>query len=168
MEEKRKSKVVNPKLQYREALSAVMVFVIAVNFLIILLSFSPSFFGGTVRLPFWAYFAIAVVEVIFVAAMWRASIRSSHRVAGPVYAACRELDKLKEGDLRLYVQLRPNDEFRELAEAINDGVENIRVEIEEIKALAETLNTQESDNSIVEELKEKLARLNTTTTKNYS
>jgi Methyl-accepting chemotaxis protein len=162
VEEKRRSKVVNPKLQYREALSTVMVFVITVNLLIIFLSFSPSFFGGTVRLPFWGYFSIAVAEVIFVIAMWRASIRSTHRLAGPVYAACRELSRLKEGDLTVQVQLRPNDEFQELAEAINDGVGHIRKEVDELKKLVDALDPQFSDMQSVSEIKDRLSRLTTT------
>lgn len=158
MQNKRKSKLINPKAQYREALVAVMIFIIAMNSLIIFYSLfildassTPSTLG---------YFLIGITEIIFIASMWHFSIRSSHRMAGPVYAFERELKKLQDGELTVEIKLRPTDDFIETAEVINASLAHLHSIIDDLKRQMEELDSPPSTEQI-HRLKATLKKLTT-------
>lgn len=142
MQNNRKSKVVNPKAQYREALLAVMIFVIAINTLIIVYSL---FFLDEVSPPSsTGYFVIGVTEMLFIVSIWYFSIKSSHRMAGPVYAFGRELKKLQHGEIALEIRLRPTDDFLETAETINTSLTHIRRIIDDLKTQVDNFDSPPS------------------------
>jgi signal transduction histidine kinase len=56
--------------------------------------------------------------LIFGIAIWR-GFRLSHRIWGPVIPLRRQINDLKNGNYQARIQLRPGDEFVELAEDLN-------------------------------------------------
>ncbi len=82
------------------------------------------------------------------------------RIAGPVYAIDRELKRFREGDLRSHVELRPRDEFRDVADSINTSVAGLRDEIRALKQCAAALETELTAEN-VEKLRQALDRLKT-------
>lgn len=161
MEEHRKTKIVNPHYQYHNALGMVLFAIIAFNVIIVAASLVSGLYGG-VRWPTSVYLVIAGGEVLVLVVAWFLAIRFSHRVAGPVYAIGRELDKLSGGDLRIAIHLRPRDEFHDTVERINRGVAHIHDEVAGIKALVAKLGANPSPEQL-EELKRCLDRLITAT-----
>ena len=54
------------------------------------------------------------------------SIFLSHRIAGPIYKIKTVIDKMAKGDLPPSVVLRKNDEFKELAESVNNLLDYLK------------------------------------------
>jgi methyl-accepting chemotaxis protein len=161
MDERRATKVVNPKVQYREALTIVMIFVIAVNACVILMTLLSKLLGlGNFDLHIPGYLFLAGLEILLILGIWRASIVSSHRLAGPVYAFGRELSKLSEGNLDVHIGLRPEDEFQDIAEQINRGLRHLHDEVRDAKLALSALEQDPSPQNI-SVLKAHLNRLNT-------
>ena len=54
---------------------------------------------------------VAAVELVLIALVWRASILSSHRIAGPVYVFARQIIAVGAGDLTALINFRDKDRF---------------------------------------------------------
>lgn len=50
----------------------------------------------------------------------------SHRIAGPAYRIARSLREIGKGDFDISIRLRKNDELKEVADAINDMVADLK------------------------------------------
>ena len=61
----------------------------------------------------------------------------SHRMAGPLYRIRRILADMSRGDLRQEIRLRNKDEFKPLAQTVNELMLQWRLQIKELKALGE-------------------------------
>jgi signal transduction histidine kinase len=68
------------------------------------------------------YFSIAVLGVAYFV-FW---LFHSHRVFGPMIPIGRQLDLMKEGNFQERITLRRNDQFKNLAEKINQLAEKIQ------------------------------------------
>lgn len=83
----------------------------------------------------------------------------SHRLAGPFYRFEKTLEQVEGGDLTPRVQLRKNDQFVELEDALNRFVESlnfrigdIKKDIEEVKGMLE----RKDDPSVLEKAGKKI------------
>src|SRR3989338_3265541 len=65
----------------------------------------------------WAGSFLSVALLLFIAGIFL-----SHKMAGPIYAFNRELQKLQKGDLTAHLELRKRDEFKELKVPFNHWV----------------------------------------------
>lgn len=69
------------------------------------------------------------------------SMLDAHRIAGPIHRLKILLDEVAGGKLTHEIQFRRRDEFHELAASADALVESYRAKIEEMKAIAESLDS---------------------------
>jgi methyl-accepting chemotaxis protein len=156
--------VVNPGIQYREAMASAAVAVLSVNAFVIAGTLFPDSFGVRITLSTAGYVGLALVGALLLGVAWFVSLQRSHALAGPVYAITREIAKLGEGDVGFRINLRPGDGFHQEALRINAAADQLREQIHQIKVLAVAL---EQATSMVEveristELSRRLSALNT-------
>ena len=89
--------------------------------------------------------------------IWYASLKASHRIAGPVYVFSREFAKLGDGDLTARINLRDKDMFKPEAEQINRSLAALSTRIVAAKGLCEQLQQTHTQGGDVGPLIEKLA-----------
>jgi hypothetical protein len=84
---------------------------------------------------------LIVISVVFVAGIFVLTIAETHRTAGAVYAVKQRLIRLRDGDYRVALNLRPRDNLRDLMEPFNDVVAALRdralADAAELERLAE-------------------------------
>ena len=68
------------------------------------------------------------------------SIRTSHKIAGPLYRFDRLYESMKEGNLPKKVTLRKGDYLRNEMENINEMLESLTIRVQEIKDAQSGLN----------------------------
>jgi methyl-accepting chemotaxis protein len=94
--------------------------------------------------------ALVITNLVILLALLAATIAVtlyvSHKIAGPLYRLGRSLENIGSGDLTFSVQLREHDELSEIAQTLNNTIENLRSRVsqiqEEIHGLKEkTLST---------------------------
>lgn len=154
-EERRHQLFVNKQFQYRYVLLTVSIAIILVNALTVIgiLLYGPHIKGGIA----WYHTAIlAAIEVVLLLTVFYFSARESHRLAGPMFAINRRLERLGRGDLHSRLKLRQGDHFHEIAETLNSSVGMLRQRFETIVALVDTLNQHTDPDS---EAGQTLARL---------
>lgn len=152
MNNKRKTIVINKKLQYQGAMMTAAVVIMAVNFMVMAGSYFPVEIGIKVNFSNSQYANLAIAEVVVISLCWYLSLKSSHKIMGPVYAFGRELNKLAEGDLTAYVVLRPGDAFEEEAEQINSGITEIKNRVALIKTIAAGMKAQSDHQQLIEDV----------------
>jgi methyl-accepting chemotaxis protein len=138
-EERRHQLFVNKQFQYRYVLLTVSIAIILVNALTVvgILLYGPHIKGGIA----WYHTAmLAALEVVLLLTVFYFSARESHRLAGPMFAFNRRLERLGAGDLHSRLRLRQGDHFHEIAEILNSNVGMLRQRIETIAALVDTLD----------------------------
>ena len=69
--------------------------------------------------------AISSSSLLFLILISALGIMLSHRTAGPLYAFKRVFDEITKGDTRKRLQLRPGDEFRDVADSFNKMMDSI-------------------------------------------
>ena len=68
------------------------------------------------------------------------SIRTSHKIAGPLYRFDRLYESMKEGNLPKKVTLRKGDYLKNEMENINEMLESLKIRVQEIKDAQSGLN----------------------------
>jgi methyl-accepting chemotaxis protein len=68
------------------------------------------------------------------------SIRTSHKIAGPLYRFGRLFETMKEGNLPKKVTIRKGDYFINEVELINEMLESLQIRVQEIKDAQSSLN----------------------------
>ena len=122
MSNSRKIIVINAAYQLRLAKLMVGVTILTVNLLLIFSVLAPGLSGLELALSQKGAFVVAGAEVLLFTFAWFASLRLSHRVAGPIYAFNEAIMKVHQGDLTPHLRLRKKDEFKEVAESINQAI----------------------------------------------
>jgi methyl-accepting chemotaxis protein len=69
---------------------------------------------------------LIVISIVFVVGIFVLTIAETHRTAGAVYAVKQRLMRLRDGDYRVTLNLRPRDNLRDLMEPFNDVVASLR------------------------------------------
>lgn len=141
MDNRRNIVVINREFQHHYALMAVALVVLCTNLFIIarvLLPIQPP-----LDLTVGTASTMAVVELLLIALVWRASILSSHRIAGPVYVFARQIKAVGAGDLTARINLRDKDRFKEEAAEMNGALDALQARVDAIKSLAEELQAMQ-------------------------
>ena len=98
--------------------------------------------------------------LLLVIGVWYLSIRSTHRIAGPIFVFSRQLRAFGAGDLTARISLRDKDMFQEEAAEINDGLEQLHGQVSRLKLLAgEVSRAQQSDGDLVAPIEKLMAAL---------
>ena len=84
--------------------------------------------------------AIVIFYVLLTLLAW-ISIRMSHRIAGPIYRFERVVKSVIAGDYDMTaIRLRKGDEFRELANDLNEMMDALRARREKARDIVQTLS----------------------------
>ncbi|RLD18443.1 MAG: hypothetical protein DRI36_01385 [Caldiserica bacterium] len=169
---RRRKYLVNKAYQFRYSLF--LIFLIMVLFLIVAIStyylvypiLSKQFLGAitekqanavATRLIFF-YLIETLIFIIFTLIL---AILFSHRVVGPVNRFTALVDRIKEGDYSIRIHLREHDEFKKLADSLNElfiKIENdfkkIKEIIEDIRKKAEHIEDEVLKENIISKLDE--------------
>ena len=81
---------------------------------------------------------LIVVSIVFVAGVFAITIAETHRTAGAVFALQKAFDRVRTGDFRTMLRLRPRDTLLDLRFPFNDMLNSLR-----IRALAEADELEE-------------------------
>ena len=73
-----------------------------------------------------AYIAFIINFLVLLPIIFYGAIRFSHRIAGPLPKIYNTLREIGKGDFEKRVVLRKNDELKELADAINEMVKDLK------------------------------------------
>jgi methyl-accepting chemotaxis protein len=134
---RRKQVVVERKIQFRFA-RFVVLFAIATSFLTSATVFFTTFSllgdkladvypqGRLVAIFRTVYLAFALNLALAAPVLFYLSLRFTHRLAGPLPKIYDTLRKVGQGDFEQKLVLRRNDELRDLADVINEMIENLR------------------------------------------
>ncbi len=100
-----------------------------------------ALFGSVTQLM-----GVFLLVFLVLAVVW--SVFASHSIAGPIYRFEKTLQAVAEGDLTLRVGLRKTDEFKHMADTLNQMVGELRTSlasdselIRELALISERLNT---------------------------
>jgi HAMP domain-containing protein len=164
---KRRVYIVDPDFQYGliRKLSMIAVLVIAMSFAFLgtvhqlygdleIEVTQPDPFAGSesvTALPekislfklLWPVMLVCVMVTLGLAFFFGVII--SHRMAGPIYRMRRTLEKIYQGDLRGEIRLRKKDDFKSLAENINNLSKSWTTQIKELKELGRKFESGDAD-----------------------
>ncbi len=156
MQNRRKTILINKKFQHHYAIVLVAMTVLATNIIIIGGILLPD--EQRLHLSSSMSVVIGLIELFLVAGVWFASIRSTHRIAGPVYVFSRQLRAFGAGDLTTRIHLRDYDMFQDEAVEINNGLAQLNSTVLELKALVAEVQSSHSSGADVAPALEKLSQ----------
>jgi len=93
--------------------------------------------GNQIR-HLYAYFWPAVILAMIL--IFLHSVRTSHRVAGPLYLFKKVLEGLREGEISPPISIRKGDYLQQEAELINQVLESLRQNLEGLQQAQVQLN----------------------------
>ena len=140
MMKQRKTLLANKRMQLTEAAGAAAVVILSINALIMIGTLYPGQFGISIELPQAGYVTLGLIQLLIILFVVWASLRRSNRIAGPLFAIARDLQRLGAGDLNARVNLRLGDEFTREAEVINQSIELLRQQLESLQTQIDALS----------------------------
>jgi len=154
MDNRRKTIVINKPFQYQHSLMIAAIAVLALNTFLIARLLFPG--AHPLGLSTGQLTGLAILELVFVGAVWYGCLKASHRIAGPVYVFAREVGRLGKGDLTAKIVLREKDNFRPEAEQMNASIAALNERITALKALAAQLQQARRDGTDLGPIAERL------------
>lgn len=85
---------------------------------------------------FQSFIVAAVFSAVCVAVL---TMLMTHKIAGPLYRLRRDIEKIKDGDLRVEFKIRKGDQVGEFAQALGDTIRSLRSRIGEVSDRADEL-----------------------------
>ncbi len=82
---------------------------------------------------------LLVILLVFLVLVVIFSVFISHRIAGPIYRFEKTLQAIAGGDMTMRVDLRKRDEFKQLADAMNEMVGELRNSLSSNRTLIEEM-----------------------------
>lgn len=76
---------------------------------------------------------VVIAELVSILVVCFICIFVTHTIAGPVYRMERVAKSIGEGDLTNFIKLRPKDELKDLADAMNDMTMGLRSRVTTLK-----------------------------------
>lgn len=76
---------------------------------------------------------VVIAELVSILVVCFICIFVTHTIAGPVYRMERVAKSIGEGDLTNFIKLRPKDELKDLADAMNDMTMGLRSRVASMK-----------------------------------
>ncbi len=137
MDNRRKQIVINRKFQQQYAIMIVALTVFLTNIFIIVQSLFPG--DNTPELTSSAAWTIGLIELVLVIGVWYGSLKSTHKIAGPVYVISRQMKLVGAGELWARISLRQKDMFQEEAAAINASLDQLQARVEAVQQAARAL-----------------------------
>jgi len=80
---------------------------------------------------------ILLAEAISLCIVFILAILITHTIAGPVYRLERTAEEIGEGNLGIVTRLRPRDEFKELADAVNEMCLSLAARVRRVRKAVE-------------------------------
>lgn len=143
MENRRKTLVINKKVQYQYGLLATSLTVLVANAFLLIAILLPN--STSLSIGPGDALGIGVVELLLISAVWYASIRFSLKVAGPVYVFNRQIQAFCVGDLDSRIKLRKSDLFQSEADEMNRSLAKLADRIKRIDTAAQTFMNGSDD-----------------------
>lgn len=156
MTNRRRILKVKHKFQDRLILEAILITFIFLNMLVIGSFVALESIPDIFTLKYTLAIALSAGELGGLAFIYYFSLRSSHRIAGPVYMIERRLREVGAGDLTVSLRLRKGDHFQDTSEILNECIADLRDKMEKIQLSVAKLKQDETlgaaSKSIVDEL----------------
>ncbi len=95
---------------------------------------------------------ILSLELIGFFIIYKITIKSSHRIAGPLFIIERNLKQIEQGDLSNTLNLRKSDYFHEVTDQLNITTRSLCNRIEKAQRLATTLQENTHNNEKISEI----------------
>ena len=165
MKQRRTQLVVDGNFQYRLVLIGILVSFILINTTLIsgFLVSDLVIFDASPQVIF--SFTVGLTEIVCLVIVFLISLRSSHRIAGPLYVIGQNLKRIGEGDLAIKTRLRKTDHFQDLGAQLTQTTEQLCGRFRQLKETTEMLVSQLDDDSIaaetVQRLRTQLSEFNT-------
>jgi len=105
---------------------------------------------------------IAIVELAIMGLIFYFSLLASNKIAGPMYAFDKVLQRVRGGDLTARLHLRHGDIFVDVADEMNQTLDALSTQVEQLKAtLAQLkqLDNQTEQQALLDELQAQLEKL---------
>ena len=156
MSERRHLLTINQTFQVRFLLELVILVFIFINVLLALVLFldHPQTVGD---LSVSLALVLGIAEFAALGFLYWYLLRSSHRIAGPIYALQNRFRELRHGDLTATLKFRKNDHFHDTSESFNECVGEMRSRVIALRRLTESLQQQTTEGTKVSELADQLA-----------
>ena len=137
MDNRRKQIVINSKFQHQYAIMIVAMTVFLTNVVILVQSLLPS--EQPLEISSTTAWTIGVIELTLIIGAWYGSLKSTHKIAGPVYVITRQLKSVGDGDLFARISLRERDMFQAEAAMINASLDQLQAKVEAVQRAAQAM-----------------------------
>lgn len=165
MAEKRSQLIVKQAFQYSMIIEVMLVMFILLNIIVTVGYLIANSIDDTQRLMQILPIMLVGLEMIGFLVVYKITVKTSHRIAGPLFVIERGLKRLEQGDLSNTLNLRKGDYFHEVTDQLNNTMESLRERIEKVQQLANNLqkntHSNEEVSSIAAELQQELKHFKT-------
>jgi sensor histidine kinase YesM len=155
MAEQRKQLFIKRRFQQNMILEVLLITFILINLIVIAGYLVIDSMSDIQQLKQALAFMVAGLEIIGFAVVYRFNVKSSHRIAGPVFVIERSLKFIESGDLAFTMRLRQGDQFLEVCDQVNSTIGVLRGRIAKAQQLAHQLRDG-SDRAVVDQLVQEL------------
>ena len=159
--DKRRRLLIKRQFQQSMMLEALLIMFILLNLVVTVCYFLIDSIADVQTLKHTLAYSIAGLELIGFFIFFTLNLRSSHRVAGPVYVLERHLKQIQDGDLTFQMRLREADQFHEVKDQFNDTLAALQDRIGTAQRLTQQLKAQGVAPELVAELDKALGYFNT-------
>jgi len=142
------------KRQFQQSLilETLLVMFILINVMVTACYFLIDSISDIQTLKHYMAYTVTGLEVIGFIVFYRINLRSSHRVAGPVFVIERCLKAIQRGDLSFTMHLRKHDQFHEVKDQMNDTVAVLKNQLSSAQALTSRIKAEGASPELIEEL----------------
>jgi sensor histidine kinase YesM len=157
MAEQRKQLFIKRRFQQNMILEVLLITFILINLIVIAGYLVIDSMSDIQQLKQTLAFMVAGFEIIGFAVVYRFNVKSSHRIAGPVFVIERSLKFIESGDLAFTMRLRQGDQFLEVCDQVNSTVGALRERVARVQQLAHQLRDGDgSDRTVADQLVQEL------------
>ncbi|NOY74056.1 MAG: methyl-accepting chemotaxis protein [Gammaproteobacteria bacterium] len=145
MANQRSQLIVKQAFQYSMIMEVMLAMFILVNIIILagylIVDLTPDTFLVKQVFPF----VVVALELIGFFVIYKINVKTSHRIAGPVFVIERSLQQIEQGDLNFTLNLRKEDYFHEVTDQLNTTVNSLHDRIQKAQQLASVLQKNSHD-----------------------
>jgi methyl-accepting chemotaxis protein len=123
-------------------LEVILVTFIFINMLVIVSFFALETIQDLFKLKLTLALALSLGELGGLGIVYYFSLKSSHKIAGPIYMIERRLNEVAAGDLTVRLKLRKNDHFHDTCDVLNNCVSSLQNKVNEVKTAARAAQEQ--------------------------
>lgn len=136
---RRRSLRIKNEFQNRFILESILVTFIFINTVIIVSFFALESTQDFYRLRLTLAVALATCELGGLAIVYFYSLKTSHRIAGPIFMLEKGFKAIGDGNLSFHFKLRTGDYLMDTVNLYNESITQLRGKIDPIKRTAEEL-----------------------------